>query len=408
MKRLLPLFVVALTLSMIIAPFALAADAAKPTPAVPDRSPGAPIAGAISTVTGMAISPLLGTGAYGAYQYFNATTPEQKAALPWFAQWAFFGPALLIVGACAAKDALGASVPPGLKKPFDVLETIENKATGLVAAGAVVPFTMAAVSKLLVGSKTAGVEGAVLESSGMAMLQVGAIDFSWLLNLLTVPFGIAMFAVVWMASHAINVLILLSPWGAIDAALKGMRTGLLGLLTLSATINPWLGAALSLLVIIVAWLVAGWAFRLTCFGSVFCWDFLTLRRTRFTPKENGNKLFAGGNFPGVPPRTYGRLAQRPAGGIEFQYRPWLVMAERSALVPVDKSQLAVGKGLFFSSITANDRDTLFLLPPRYHGHEDTVARAYLMGGGVRDAGLRKAWGVMRELFGGSAAKTQVV
>ena len=408
MKRLLPLFVLALTLSMIIAPFALAADAAKPTPAVPDRSPGAPIAGAISTVTGMAISPLLGTGAYGAYQYFNATTPEQKAALPWFAQWAFFGPALLIVGACAAKDALGASVPPGLKKPFDVLETIENKATGLVAAGAVVPFMMAAVSKLLVGSKTAGVEGAVLESSGMAMLQVGAIDFSWLLNLLTVPFGIAMFAVVWMASHAINVLILLSPWGAIDAALKGMRTGLLGLLALSATINPWLGAALSLLVIIVAWLVAGWAFRLTCFGSVFCWDFLTLRRTRFTPKENGNKLFAGGNFPGVPPRTYGRLAQRPAGGIEFQYRPWLVMAERSALVPVDKSQLAVGKGLFFSSITANDRDTLFLLPPRYHGHEDTVARAYLMGGGVRDAGLRKAWGVMRELFGGSAAKTQVV
>ena len=408
MKRLLPLFVLALTLSMIIAPFALAADAAKPTPAGPDRSPGAPIAGAISTVTGMAISPLLGTGAYGAYQYFNATTPEQKAALPWFAQWAFFGPALLIVGACAAKDALGASVPPGLKKPFDVLETIENKATGLVAAGAVVPFTMAAVSKLLVGSKTAGVEGAVLESSGMAMLQVGAIDFSWLLNLLTVPFGIAMFAVVWMASHAINVLILLSPWGAIDAALKGMRTGLLGLLALSATINPWLGAALSLLVIIVAWLVAGWAFRLTCFGSVFCWDFLTLRRTRFTPKENGNKLFAGGNFPGVPPRTYGRLAQRPAGGIEFQYRPWLVMAERSALVPVDKSQLAVGKGLFFSSITANDRDTLFLLPPRYHGHEDTVARAYLMGGGVRDAGLRKAWGVMRELFGGSAAKTQVV
>ena len=408
MKRLLPLFVLALTLSMIIAPFALAADAAKPTPAVPNRSPGAPIAGAISTVTGMAISPLLGTGAYGAYQYFNATTPEQKAALPWFAQWAFFGPALLIVGACAAKDALGASVPPGLKKPFDVLETIENKATGLVAAGAVVPFTMAAVSKLLVGSKTAGVEGAVLESSGMAMLQVGAIDFSWLLNLLTVPFGIAMFAVVWMASHAINVLILLSPWGAIDAALKGMRTGLLGLLALSATINPWLGAALSLLVIIVAWLVAGWAFRLTCFGSVFCWDFLTLRRTRFTPKENGNKLFAGGNFPGVPPRTYGRLAQRPAGGIEFQYRPWLVMAERSALVPVDKSQLAVGKGLFFSSITANDRDTLFLLPPRYHGHEDTVARAYLMGGGVRDAGLRKAWGVMRELFGGSAAKTQVV
>ena len=405
MKRLLSLFVSALTLSMIIAPFALAADAAKPALAAPDRSPEAPIAGAISTVTGMAISPLLGTGAYGAYQYFNASTPEQKAALPWFAQWAFFGPALLIVGECAAKDALGAAVPPGMKKPLDVLETIENKATGLVAAGAVVPFTMAAVSKMMVGAKTAGVEGAVLESSGMAMLQVGAIDLSWLLNLLTVPFGIAMFAVVWMASHAINVLILLSPWGAIDAALKGMRTGLLGLLTLSATINPWLGAALSLAVIVVAWLVGGWAFRLTFFGPVFCWDFFTQRRTRFTPKENDNKMFAGGNLPGVPPRTYGRLALRTAGGLDFYYRPWLVMPERSAVVPADKGALAAGKGLFFSSITADDRDTLFLLPPRYHGHEETVARAYLMGGGVRDAGLHKAWGVMRELFGGSAVKT---
>jgi hypothetical protein len=408
MKRLLPLLVLALTLSFIVAPFALAAEAAKAAPKAADRSPGAPIAGAISTVTGMAISPLLGTGAYGAYQYFSATTPEQKAALPWFAQWAFFGPALLIVGACAVKDALGTAVPPGLKKPLDVLETIENKATGLVAAGAVVPFTMAAVSKMMVTAQATGNGGAALAPTGLAMLQVGAIDFSWVLNLLTVPFGIAMFAVVWMASHAINVLILLSPWGAIDAALKGMRTGLLGLLTLSATINPWLGAALSLLVIVVAWLVAGWAFRLTCFGSVFCWDFFTRRRTRFTPKENDNKMFAGGNLPGVPPRTYGRLALRTAGGLEFYYRPWLVMPERSAVVATEKKDLAVGKGLFFSSITANDRDTLFLLPPRYHGHEETLARAYLMGGGVRTAGLRKAWGVLRELFGGSAAKTQVV
>ena len=408
MKRLVPPLVLAFTLAVILAPFALAADAAKAAPARADHSPAAPIAGAISTVTGMAISPLLGTGAYGAYQWVAAKDDAARAALPWYAQWTFFGPALLIVGLCAAKDALGAAVPPGLKKPLDVLETIENKATGLVAAGAVVPFTMSAVSKMMLGAPTAGLDGAVLNPSGLAMLHIGAIDFSWLLNVLTVPFGVAMFAVVWMASHAINVLILLSPWGAIDAALKGARTALLGLLTLTATLNPWIGAALSILVIVIAWLVAGWAFRLTVFGSVFCWDFFTVRRARFAPKENDNRMFAGGNLPGVPPRTYGRLALRTSGGIEFYYRPWLVMPERSAVVANDKAELAVGKGLFFSSITANDRDTLFLLPPRYRGHEETVARAYLMGGGVRDAGLRKAWSVLKELFGGSAAKTQVV
>ena len=59
------------------------------------------------------------------------------------------------------------------------------------------------------------------------------------------------------------------------------RTALLGLVTVTATLNPWLGALLSVVVIVVAYLVAGWAFRLTVFGSVFCWDFLSGRRKSF-------------------------------------------------------------------------------------------------------------------------------
>jgi hypothetical protein len=65
-------------------------------------------------------------------------------------------PALALVGACAAKDSLGAVLPPGWKKPLDVLETVENKATGLVAAGAIIPFTMDGLSKLLVASAAGG------------------------------------------------------------------------------------------------------------------------------------------------------------------------------------------------------------------------------------------------------------
>jgi hypothetical protein len=153
--------------------------------------------------------------------------------------------------------------------------------------------------------------------------------------------------------------------------------------------------------------VAGWAFRLTVFGSVFCWDFFTVRRARFQPKENDNAMFSGGNLPGVPVRTYGRLVLRTEGQYEFNYHPWLLLPVKTASVPVTREALAVGKGLFFSTITADKAGTLFLLPPRYRGHEDTVARAYLMGGGVRDAGLRKAWSMLKELFGGAAAKTQV-
>lgn len=401
MKRLFPLFLLSITLALMVAPFAWAAGPVKPAPA--DRSPVAPIAATISTVTGLAISPLLGTGAYGAYQWM-AANETTRAALPWYAQWSFFGPALLIVGACAAKDAFGAVVPPGLKKPLDVLELVENKASGLVAAGAVVPFTMASLSKMMVGAKTAAA-GAAVGSGGLAMVQVGAIDWSPVLNVLTIPFGIAMFAIVWMASHAINVLILLSPWGAIDAALKGLRTALLGLLTLSATINPWLGALLSLVVIVIAYLVAGWAFRLTVFGALFSWGYLTRRSGRFSPAENDNWMFAGGNLPAVPVRTYGRLVERTAGGLEFHYRPWLVMPVRTAKVP--ETTIAVGRGFFLSTIVAENDDTLFLLPPRYRGHEDELVRIYKFAGGVREAGLRQAWSAMKELFGGAAAKTQL-
>lgn len=406
MRRFLPLMMVVLALGIVAMPFAMAANASVAAERTGDRSPAGPIAAALTTVTGIAISPLLGTGAYGAYKWISAKDEAARAALPWFAQISFWLPALLLVGVCAAKDSFGAVIPPGLKKPLDVLETIENKVSGLVAAGAVIPLTMAAVSDLIAGSETA--QTAEWLPTGLAMLPLGAVDVSWWLNLLTVPFGIAVFAVVWMASHAINVLILLSPWGAIDTALKSARTGLLGLLTLTATFNPWLSAGLSIVVIFFAYLVAGWSFRLTVFGSVFCWDFLTLRRVRFKPKLNENRMFAGGNLPGVPVRTYGRLVLNEAGGYEFVFRPWLWLPPRTAPVEVERTTMTVGKGLFFSSITRTDTETLFLLPPRYRGHEEAIAEAYAMGGGVRPAGLRRAWSVMRDLFGGSAARAQVV
>lgn len=400
LKRIAPIALIA----GLLAVFAVPLLAATSTTKTKDSSPAAAITTAVATVTGIAISPLLGTGAYGAYLWVKADTDEAKARLPWFAQVTFWLPAVLIVGLCAVKDSLGAALPPGFKKPLDVLETIENKASGLVAAGAVIPFTMDTISKFL----TSMGPQAHLMPSGVAMLPIASFDLSWLLNLLTVPFGIAVFAFVWMASHAINVLILLSPWGAIDAALKGGRAALLGVVTLSSTLNPWLSAALSLAIIIISWLVAGWAFRLTIFGSVFCWDFFTLRRRRFKPQPTENRVFSGGRLcvKGVPIRTYGRWIHEPQNGRwQFAYKPWLVMAERTVEVTADAPH--VGRGLFISTLRETD-STLLILPPRYRGHEDEVARIYQVEGGVQEAGLLKAWSVLRELFGGGSTQSQVV
>lgn len=407
MKKLLLTVSLGLLGWFVALPPARAAEAA-PKPA--DKSPAAPFAGAVTTVTGIAISPLVGTGAYGAYQWLTAPgdTVEAKAAsraaLPWFAQFKFWFPALLLAGAVAAKDTLGTILPPGTKKPLDVLETVENKISGAVAAGAVVPITMNSLSHMVLGAQPAAEHIAGLPS-GLAMVPLASADWSWLLNILTVPFGLAVFGVVWMASHAINVLILLSPWGAVDAALKSARTAVLGLLAVTASVSPWTGALLSLVVILFAWLVAGWSFRLTVFGTLFSWEFFTGKSGRFTPAETGgNAMFSSGALPGVPVRTYGQLARQADGSLQFTYRPWLVLAPKTATVPAS-ARLAVGQGLFFSTVLGENGGTFFILPPRYRGHEARLAQICQFPGGVQPAGLRKAWSALRELLtGGPATK----
>ncbi len=395
MKRFVPAIALISLLCVFAAPLWAATQ---PTSAASDRSPAAPIVNAVATVTGIAISPLLGTGAYGAYKYLR-TPSEQRGNLPWYAQMSFWGPALLLVGGVALKDALGATLPPGWKKPLDILETLENKVSGLVAAGAVVPITMIGMTELLAGTGSAtpmAGDPGLLAASGLATMSLGAIDGSSLLSVVMVPFGLFVFVTVWMASHAINVLILLSPWGAVDAALKSARTGVLGLVTLSATVDPWIGALCSGLVILFSYFVAGWAFRLTVFGSVFCWDIFTFRSGRCRVREEGNVLFSAGKLADVPPRTRGRLLKQSDGSLLFRYRPWLVMPPKEAVVPKPTS-LWVGRGMFFSYIE-NDEGGVLLLPPRYRGHEEEMVQCYGLAG-VRDAGLRRAWSWIRETLG---------
>jgi hypothetical protein len=399
MKRHAPLVALFLCLTVLSLPLL----AATSTPAAKaEKTPGLEIAGLLTQVTGIAISPLLGVSAVGAYRWVEAKTPEQKAALPWFGRPEFWLCGLLLVGAVAAKDALGATMPPGWKKPLDIAETFENKVSGLVAAGAVIPSLVTLSSKFIMdsGSPHAAVTlGAALP--GLAMLPVAMIDTSWLLSILMVPLSVAVFAVVWMTSHAINVLILLSPWGAIDAALKAARTSVLGLVAATAWIDPVVGATLSAVIVVIAYFTSGWAFRLTVFGTVFSWDFVTFRSRRFQLLADGNKLFTGGKFQGVPARTYGRLYQDAEGGLSLKFRPWLVLPERT--VPVPREGLVVGRGVFYSEVLGHDPKSdqnrvLLLLPPRYLGHEELFARTYRISG-TCEVGLRRAWSWLREGLG---------
>ncbi len=369
-----------------------ASDGTSKIPGVSGKStPGVEAAQALSTITGVAISPLFGVSAVGAWKYFN-TPSEKRAQLPWFAQPYFWAPGLALILAVFIKDVLGTGMPTLLKKPFDVLEVFENKLSGLIAAGAFVPLIAA------IFHSAAGNDSSFLSSMGLAM-----IDLSPLLNVLTVPFAVVIFLIVFLAFHVIHVLILVSPFGVVDAALKSARMFVLYTVTLASFANPYLGAALSLVIIVISCFIAGWAFRTTVFGTVFAWDFLTMRQTRFQPKPTANWVFTARRIDKVPVRTYGKLSRGEQGQLVLKYHPWLVWPARVLVLPA--GNYAVGLGLLYPEVFLKDGSnarTMLDLPPRYRTHEHELAAVYGFSE-VQDVGVVKGfkavWRWLRELAG---------
>jgi hypothetical protein len=350
--------------------------------------PGVKLAHAISEITGVAISPLLGVSTVGAWKYFHAETPQQRARLPWFAQPWFWITGFVLVTACFLKDTLGIAAPRLLKKPLDVADALEHKISGLVATGAFVPLVIAVFPP-------AEPEAALQGANGF----LAAIDLSWLGNGILVPVAMIAFFLVFLASNAINVLILLSPFAVVDTALKGFR--LLVLLTIPATAfaNPWLGAAWALVIIGIAYFIAGWSFRLSHFGLVFIWDIVTLRSRRFAPDKSANRMMLARQINQVPARTYGTLRRDDQGRLVLHYRPWLVLRKRTLVLP--EGQYAIGQGLFYSQIMRVEGRgvrAVMLLPPRYRGHEEALVLIYGLAG-VREAGLLAAFRWLRETLG---------
>ncbi|HVM48491.1 MAG TPA: hypothetical protein VMU04_10720 [Candidatus Acidoferrum sp.] len=379
---------VAVLMACALPPSARAVTVAQKAPSGHYAAPGANLAHAISEITGVAISPLLGASAVGVWRYFHTSTPAERARLPWFAQPWFWVPGFLLAILCILKDSLGVAAPPLLKKPFDVLDAAGHKVSGLIATGAFVPLVMSVF-------QSANSDTASLGAHGF----LAAIDLSWLGNALLVPVGMVVFFVVFLASNSLNVLILLSPFGFVDAGIKAFRGFLLMTVAGTALANPWLGAAWALVLIVIAYFIAGWSSRLSFLGLVFIWDFFTLRRKRFVPGKAEKRMFLARKISKVPARTYGTLSQDGQGNLALRYRPWLVLPPRTLTLP--QAQYAIGRGMFYSQIVRLDGEgfvSALLLPPRYRGHEEELVTIYGLAG-VREAGLRAAWRWLKDALG---------
>ena len=361
-----------------------------PSRSTSSRNPGDELARTISQLTGVAISPLLGTGAVGAWRYFE-TPSAQRERLPWFAQPWFWVPALIIVGLAAAKDALGPVTPSALKKPMDVAEVLENKVSGLIAAGAFVPLAMG-----VFGSQFPGTTGIEVAPAGAGM---AAATDSGLLNILLTPFAMIAFIAVWLLGHVIHALILISPFTTLDTVLKAVRAALLASVVGTSFASPWIGAVWALAIILVAVVLGGWTFRLNWLAAVFLFDVLSRRRRWFEADRVANKMFLAREVAGVPARTYGRVSRTDAGRLRFQYRPWLVGTEKEITFP--EGRFCIGRGFIYADlleISREDSRRIGILPPRYKNHEGALTEVLRLAP-PQDVGLRAIWRAIKELLG---------
>lgn len=385
--------------SAAVSPPATTKPAAKSATTPANTVPGVEqMAQTISLITGVAISPLLGMGAVGAWQYFQwqKKPASSRGPMPWYANPFFWGPALILVGLIGAKDILGTAAPSALKKPFDIAELIENKVSGLLAAGLFIPIAASIFAQHPTASAFAGANLAVIDASGF-----------W--NVLLVPVAVMTFAVVWLVSHAIHVLILISPFTTVDTALKSARLFLLSTVTVTSFSNVWVGAAWSLVLILAAYLLAGWSFRLMWFGAIYSWDWFTWRHGRFTPDAVANKMFTAEKLGATPIRTYGRLVKEADGKLAFVYRPLLVLPPQRIELPAGK--YFVGRGLVYPEVLAvakpdEGAQRVLVLPPRYRSHEETIAHLYGFSG-VRDVGLLKGFRAIWSFLSGGVSAVQV-
>ncbi len=365
---------------------------------------GEELAKSVTLVTGVPISPLLGVSALGALRYFR-TPAALRPALPWYARPWFWGSGFALVFLFTANTTIGAAVP-GLKKPMDFVEEHENKLSALLAA----PIVLLEGKRLLERSGLfAGLSDAAGPRFGEAGVALaGGVDGAvrLLVELGLGTLSVFCFVTVFLAFHVIQVLIALSPSALLDMVLRAFRVGMLALVALAAGLHPYLGAAIGLTLLLISWLIAGWSFRLSVFGSVLSWDFLAGRVGRADPTRDRLRVFSGKGIQGVPVRSYGELEIAASGARRFRWRPWLLLPERRVEIE-SGTRLGLRRGAVSPTLyrAAVVRETVIgRFPARFRGLEEGLA-ARLGVVEVTDGrivrGFKAAWRALKDLVTGS-------
>ena len=339
---------------------------------------GESVSKALTTVTSTAISPLLGVSVMGAWTYFR-TPAEQREHLPFFMRPYFWAPTIVLLVLIFIKDTFGGFAPL-IKKPLDAIEVLLVNHASLVLI--VFPVVMHQVAQVMGFTSLRNLFASMLSGPVVyaATAQATGIHhaFSVTTAVLYTLLGFAIAGVVWLVGHCFDVIALISPFPFVDFMVKTIRNGIFAILFVTSLISPRVGLLLALIVILVSFLLFGWALRLSFFGAMYAWSLLEMLLFEMQEKpdrEDGVRAFSAG-VKNVKRRTYGRLSVREDGTLVFAHRRLVFGPEKTVAIGRANS-FAVGKGMFHPTLvepieSADKNRVVFRLLPTYKGAEEEV------------------------------------
>lgn len=310
------------------------------------------ITSGITQITGLAINPLLVLIVIGVLDW--QSLPEGATPLlhanPWF--WG----SLCALLAFSLGLRLLTPLIPGFGKLLKGVILVEQKIMGLLTAGLLIP-TIALT-----------MENTGLTSSDHAQVAVAGIFGTSGY----VVAGLLIYSVVWVVSHVIDSLVLLSPFALIDATLLTMRGALLAILGVAYWIHPAISAGICCVLIVICFLIAGWCIRINILASTFAFDLLTLRCKWMRPNQWPIRVFITGKSGLAPTRTRG-LLERDPDGLRVRWRRFYWPIKRSTVLHRGSAKLV--RGVVWSELYAESSPKVLvtlILPPRYFNHDQWI------------------------------------
>src|SRR5689334_19885187 len=211
---------------------------------------GQSVSTALATVTGTAISPLVGVCAIGIFDYYR-TPKEQRGRLPVYEKPKFWIPIGILLLLILLKDTVGGFAPL-IKKPLDAIEVLLVNKAALVLVG--FPILFHEVARVFGLDSVAQLFAMITTRIVPVVYAASAVDVGGTaravgnatLAVIMIAVGMVAMIVVWMVGQALDVLALLSPFPFLDFILKAVRNGIFVALAAATVISREAGLVFSL------------------------------------------------------------------------------------------------------------------------------------------------------------------